>query len=379
MPKNWNLRDKKVLTVLYEAIRERKLFTICVGIPTTIALLYFGLIASDIYVSESRFVVRSPDKQSINPLGLMLKGAGFSRSQDDSYSVQDFVTSRDALKALLNDSKLMEMYSGSGIDIFSKFDGFHINHSFEALHRYYQKRVVVELDSSSGISTLMTEGFTAQDAYEINKKLLTLAEVHINRLNERARQDMILFATNEVSEAESKAKNAAIALSSYRNNKSVVDPDRESSIQLQQIAKLQESLIASQSQLAQLQSFAENNPQIPAIKKKIELLQRAVQSESAGTTNGARSLAGKAVEYQRLVLEQQFADRQLASALASLEQARNEADRQQLYLERVVEPGLPDEAIEPRRLRALASTLILGLICWGILKIFIAGVQEHQD
>lgn len=379
MLQNWILKIKSAIIAIQEIGRERKLFTVCVAAPSIIALLYFGLIASDIYVSESRFVVRSQEKQAVNPLGFMLKGAGFSRSQDDSYSVQDYITSRDALKALVDESKLMSQYSNPSIDLFSRFDGFHLNHSFEALHRYYLKRVDVQLDSSSGITTLATQGFSAKEAYETNENLLKLAELHINQLNERGQQDMIRFAAKEVGDAESNAKNAAIALSSYKNHKSVVDPDRQSSIQLQQIAKLQEALIAAKSQLAQLQSFAENNPQIPAIKKKIELLQRAVQSESEGTTNGERSLAGKAVEYQRLVIEQQFSDRQLASALASLEQARNEANRQQLYLERIVQPGLPDEAIEPRRIRAILSTIILGFIIWGILKIFIAGVHEHQD
>ena len=69
----------------------------------------------------------------------------------------------------------------------------------------------------------------------------------------------------------------------------------------------------------------------------------------------------------------------LASAMSTLEQARNEAQRQQLYLERIAQPSKPDEAMEPRRLRGVAAVFVLGLVAWGILTMLIAGIKEHQD
>ena len=55
------------------------------------------------------------------------------------------------------------------------------------------------------------------------------------------------------------------------------------------------------------------------------------------------------------------------SALASLETARSEAQRKQLYLERLVQPNLPDMAVEPRRIRSTFTVLALGLVLWGVL------------
>jgi capsular polysaccharide transport system permease protein len=40
---------------------------------------------------------------------------------------------------------------------------------------------------------------------------------------------------------------------------------------------------------------------------------------------------------------------------------------------------LPDVAIEPKRLQSIAATLLLGIVAWGILTIFIAGIKEHKD
>ena len=63
-------------------IKERilginRLFLLTVLLPTTLAIIYYGFIASDIYISESRFVVRSPEKQQITGIGALLQGAGF--------------------------------------------------------------------------------------------------------------------------------------------------------------------------------------------------------------------------------------------------------------------------------------------------------------
>ena len=359
--------------------RINRLFLLTVVVPTVLATIYFGLIASDVYVSESRFVVRSPDKQMGSGLGALLKGAGFSRAQDDSYTVHDYVLSRDALKEINDKLGVSKAFASGHVDLFSRFGGLDFDTSFEALHRYYQKKVEMLQDSVSSISTLTVRAYTAQDAVGINQKLLELSEALVNRMNERGRQDLIRSAALEVSNAETKAKAAGLALSAYRTAKGVVDPERQATAQLQQVAKLQDELIATKTQLAQLKAFTPQNPQIPAMQLRAKTLQGEMDIETGKVTGGERSLSNKAADYQRLALEREFADKQLGSALASLEQARNEAQRKQVYIERIVQPSLPDLAMEPRRLRSILATFVLGLVAWGILSMLLAGVREHQD
>jgi capsular polysaccharide transport system permease protein len=359
--------------------RINRLFLLTVVVPTVLATLYFGLIASDVYVSESRFVVRSPDKQMGSGLGALLKGAGFSRAQDDSYTVHDYVLSRDALKEINDKLGVGKAFSSSQVDLFSRFGGLDFDVSFEALHRYYQKKVEMLQDSASSISTLTVRAYTAQDAVGINQKLLELSEALVNRMNERGRQDLIRSAALEVSTAETKAKAAGLALSAYRTAKGVVDPERQATAQLQQVAKLQDELIATKTQLAQLKAFTPKNPQIPSMQLRAKTLQGEMDIETGKVTGNGRSLSNKAADYQRLALEREFADKQLGSAMASLELARNEAQRKQVYIERIVQPSLPDLAMEPRRLRSILATFVLGLVAWGILSMLLAGVREHQD
>lgn len=356
------------------------LFILTVIVPTLISVIYFGLIASDVYISESRFVVRSPERQTSSPLGMLLKGTGFTSSQDDAYTVQDYMLSRDALAVLNKKLSVGSAFASTNVDIFSRFAGLQWwDKSFEALYKYYQNKVEIELDSLSSITTLTVKGFTADDALHINQELLDLAETLVNQLNEQGRQDMIRFAASEVTAAEKTAKAAALALAVYRNQTSVIDPERQSTLQLQQIAKLQDELIATQSQLIQLQTFTKNNPQIPSLQLRVQNLRHEIELETSRVAGGDRSLAKKAAEYQRLALDREFADKQLGSALVSLEQARNDAQRKQLYLERIVQPSKPDMAMQPYRLRGILTTFVMGMIAWGVLAILLAGVREHKD
>lgn len=366
--------------IIYRLQLANKTFLGCVVFPTLIAVIYFGLIAPDIYISESRFVVRSPERQSPSPLGLILKGAGFSRSQDDSYTVQDFILSRDAVQVLDKEIHLKEAFAKTGVDIISRFPGLGWDNSFENLHRYYQKMVGVQLDSQSSITTLITRAYTAEESQRMNQLLLERSEALVNQLNERGRQDMIRFATEEVADAQNNATAAALALARYRNDKGVINPEVQSAIPLQQVARLQDELISTKVQVIQLEKLAKDNPQLPVLRQRAQLLEAEIQTETTRIAGaGDKSLAGKAAEFQRFVLEKEFSDKMLASAMSTLEQARNEAQRKQLYLERIVQPSMPDQAMEPRRLRAMLAVFVLGLVAWGIFTMLIAGIKEHQD
>lgn len=360
--------------------RIDRLFILAVVIPTVLSVIYYGFIASDVYVSESRIVVRSPERPSAVAGGLsgLLQGAGFAKASEDAYSVQDYILSRDALKALNERIGLGRGYANPEVDRISRFAGIDMDDSFEALHKYYQKMVKVQTDPSSSISTVTVRAFSAKDAYEANRILLEKSEELVNRLNERGRGDLIRYAQKEVAAAEAKAKEAAVALTAYRNTQSVLDPEKQAGVQMQQVAKLQDELIATSVQLAQLRTSTPGNPQIPSLMSRARTLRDEIDKETAKATGGQRSLANKAGDFQRLALDSEFANKQLGSALASLEVARNEAQRQQVYLERIAQPSLADVAQEPHRVRNILATFVLGLVIWGILSMVVAGVREHK-
>lgn len=360
--------------------RIDRLFIVTVLVPTLLATAYYGLIASDVYVSESRFVVRSPQRPAQSGLGALLQGTVFSRSQDDTYSVHDFVRSRDALRELDEKLRVRAAYSRPEIDVLGRFPGLEWwDDSFEAFHRYYQKQVQISYDSVSSISVLRVSAFTPTDAAKVNQALLEMGERLVNQMNLRSRQDLIEVAEAEVRLAEGRAKAAALALSSFRADRGVFDPDRQGALQLQGVARLREELRDAEGQLAQVRQISPNNPQVATLAMRVEQLRAAVASENSRVTGRDSGLTAKSPAFDRLTLERTFADRQLGTALAALDSARSEAARKQLYLERLVQPNLPDRAVEPRRLRAIVTVLLVSLMLWGVISLVMAGVREHVE
>jgi capsular polysaccharide transport system permease protein len=365
----------------FRSLRRRlnPLFAITVVIPTFLATLYFGLFASDVYISESQFVVRSPDKPTATGLGVLLNSVGFSNAGDEIFVAEEYVTSRDALRELNRDNAVKEAYTRPHVSIFDRFDPLGIDGSFEDLYEYFRDRIGVEHDTTSAITTLSVRAFTPADAQRMNQQLLDLAEALVNRLNNRGEADLLSQSQREVREAESEARRTSQALAAFRQRSGVVDPERQAGVQLQLVSKLQDELIGARLQLQQLEAVAPENPQIPLLRTRIAGLSRSIDVELGRVAGSQRSLSAAAVQYQRLALDREYADKRLAAALTSLQEARNEARRKKAYVERTVEPNLPDEALEPRRLRGIFAVFLLGLLAYGILTMLLAGIREHQD
>jgi capsular polysaccharide transport system permease protein len=363
-----------------KGFRINWLFIFAVIIPIAIGGYYYGYESSDVYISESKFVIRTPEQKSMTSgLGSLLGGGGFTRSQDDSYAVHEYILSRDALKVLDEALDLEEMFSSSDIDVLNRYGALWEDVSDETLFQYYEGRLELLLDAASSITTLKVRAFTADDAYQINELLLETTEKLVNRLNERGRNDLLQAAQDELTFAEQKAKDARLALAEYKNKTTTVDPAQQSMLQMQQVSKLQDALIQTKTQLAQLESLAASNPQVSALKTRIKEIKKEIAGETAKVTGNKNSLSSKTIEYEKLVLEQEFANERLAAAVLALKQAKDEAIRQQLYLERIAQPSKPDYPLEPRRIRLVVTVVVLSFIMWGILSLLLAGVREHHN
>ena len=355
------------------------LFVAMVIFPTVLAGLYFSFLASDVYISESRFVVRSASKSSVSPLGTLLSAGVLSSASEDNYAVVDYVRSREALRESNRDGFVQQIYSGKKGSALDRFDSPLAGNTTEHLYRYYGNKVDVEFDTSTQVTNLTVRAFSPQDAQKLNERLLGQSERLVNRLSERGRRDAIASAEVQVEGAREKARNAIVALARYRNSSGIIDPEKQAAVNLQMISKLQDLLISDQTQLAQIQDYTPNNPQIPAIKTRIASITHEIERQSSMVAGAPTSLSSAAQQFQQLQFDADFASKQLAVALATLQDAENEARKKQMYIERIASPNLPDYPLEPRRVRGIVATLLLSLLAWGISTTLIAGIREHRD
>lgn len=354
------------------------LFAALVIVPTLLASLYFGVLASDVYVSESRFIVRSPSKPNLSPLGVVLGGGSLVGASEESEAVTEFLSSRQALGAINKDGYASRAWGNDAIFWFDRFGGIS-GTSEEELFKYYNNKITAEDSTTTMVTVLTVKSFDPQSAQGINRRLLEQSEVLVNELSDRARRDGIAFAEAELARARSAAQQASLQLAAYRDREGVIDPELQASAGLQMISKLQDQLIAAQTQLLQMETYTPRASQIPYLRTQIRKLEREITAQTAQLAGGRGSLSAASVRYQELRLASEYAEKQLAISLSAYQDAQAEARRKQAYVERISQPSLPDYAEYPRRLRSILATFVLGLLAWGVTAMLLVGVREHRD
>ncbi|HMT47867.1 MAG TPA: hypothetical protein PKE59_12045 [Novosphingobium sp.] len=358
---------------------RQPLFLVTVLLPTLLGVLYFGFFANDVYISESRFVVRTQSRMQVSPLGALLSSGSLSGPGEETSAVIEYVESRDALLATDRDGLVRKAFGPDRANWFSRFGGLLGGSSQEHLFRYFTRKVTIETDPVTQVARLTVRAFDPRDARTINLRLLEQSEGLVNQMSERARGDAIAVAQKEVDEAKDRARQAAVALALFRQQSGIVDPKEEAQVRLQMISKLQDELIATRTQLQQMLSYTPRASQIPYLRTRQASLEREIADQTRRITGGGNSLSGAAVRYQALFLDSQMAEKQLAATVVSLEEARADARRKRAYVERVAAPSLPDYAMEPQRLRGMIAVLLLSLLVWGIVSTLLVGVREHRD
>ena len=243
--------------------------------------------------------------------------------------------------------------------------------------------VNVTLDPVTGVTTLRVRSFRPEDSKALAETLLVAAESLVNRLSERARGDTLQLAQQEIEIAERRVQESRAALVRFREQERELDSAGAVQSALVLRGQLEGALAQARAELTERQQFMRpDNPALQATRNRIEALERQISAERSRHTDttanvGGAVLARQLAAYERLMLEREFADKQLASATVSLETSRIEAQRQQLYLSRIVQPNLAVYPLYPRSFINSAS-IFLGLaIAYGIGWLLVVGMREH--
>ncbi|OYX62028.1 MAG: capsule biosynthesis protein [Novosphingobium sp. 32-60-15] len=361
-------------------LRRNVWVSLFVVFPILVAVVYYGFVASDRYVSESRFVIKSPGQRptASATLANLIQTSGMSPGRDEANEIIEYLRSRNALDDLNKRLPLKKIYGTTDADVLSRFPGALDSDTFEDLYEYYGNAVTPSVDHNSGIVALQVWAFSPKESRDVNAELLLLSERMVNLLNQRAEANAIEEAESRIVAAEGRLKKARLALRIYRNSQDIIDPVRQAAVGLESTNRLIIEQSVVKAQLEQVESAAPDNPAIPALRMKIAALERQINVQSGKIVGTPQAIASKLGEYESLVSEQEFAEQMLTAANAALEQARTDALKQKFYLERVVEPNLPDEPLLPNRLIKILTIAGLALCLYLIGWMLVVGIIEHS-
>ena len=186
-------------------------------------------------------------------------------------------------------------------------------------------------------------------------------------------------AHRELEIAVNRVRSTAQDINRFQTSNDSVSPADESTALFGRISALEARLSDTRTELDELLAFMrEDSADVIALKNRINALKRQLAVEKGRVTTGSDGSLGKLLEsYQPLILEQEIAQKQYASALAAMETARVDTLRQKQYLVSFVAPSLPDTSTEPRRLIKILTVMVFSFIAYLIGGLLWSALRDH--
>jgi capsular polysaccharide transport system permease protein len=350
---------------------------IVVGIPVVLASVYYLHFASDLYVSEAKFAIRSSKATAtLSGVAALFGSADSSGPGQDSVVVKDYIHSPDMLDSLEESLKLFEKYSDQDIDYISRLQP---EATREEFLDYMTGKIEVIRDESSNIIRLKVRAFTPELSQAIASEIIKYSEGLINRLSNRMENDTLEIAHAEVDRAAQKVHEVSDRLARLRAETESIDPSAETTAVLGIVSGIESKLTEARTLLKEKRAYMrDRSPEVRTLVNRVEALSEQLDFERKRLSgNNGVTVNGLIQQYQPLILEQELAREHYTSALASLEGARLEAQRKKQYLITFVSPSLPDDAVEPRRLLNVLTVALFAFLFYTVGALMWSALEDH--
>ncbi len=342
-----------------------------------IAVLYFGVMVSDRYVSRADVLVKQADQIKMLPEALSILGVGGS-SHQDVLLIQDYLQSWDLLSTLDRELDLKGHYQSHQADFFSRLSGYA---SREDFIEYYRKHLTLHLDDLSGVLTIELQTFDPDYSQRVVTLMLKESEQFINRLGHKMALDQLAFVEKEADRAYQRVQTEKNKVLAFQNSHQLLSPESTSSAQVGMINQIEAELVRQQTELKRLKSYMKSTaPQVVAVETSVNALNKQLQQELGKLTGVDKDAMNEiTASYQEVQSRASLAADFYKTSLISLEQARVEAYRKIKHLLVISQPTLADKAEYPRRLYNLATVGVLLCLFYGLVVMGLATLREHQD
>lgn len=344
-------------------------------VPVVMAVCYFGLIASDRYVSESAVVLRSGN-QSVSNLSFGGLLPVSNPDTQDVLVVSDYVESMEMAQHLDEVFSLREHFSDKTLDFVSRLA---LNSNDEDYLDYFRSMINVNYEETSSIISITTRAFSPQMSHDINREIIERSELLINRLSQRIVEDTLQTARGELEDAISNARNISDRLSEFTSESQSINPGTDATSIAGLISALEGKLAETRALYTEKSAYMrESSAEIRALNNRINGLETELRRERLRLSN--EQGVGTAIEkYKPLLVEEELGRQRYAAALQALEAARVESQTQKRYLATFVKPSMPTSSTEPDRLIDTVSAILLSFLLYAIFALFRAAIKEHID
>ncbi|MGP9799101.1 chain-length determining protein [Halomonas sp. 86] len=338
---------------------------------------YWFVWAQERYVSYATVVLESPQVATpeFNLSSLMGGGAG---NTADLLLLREHLLSVDMLRLLDEQLNVRQHYSEHG-DFFARLRNPDV--PIEDLHKYYLRRVDIELDEYAGVLNIQVQAYTPEFAYDMASLLLKAGEDHMNQMGHRLADEQVHFLERQMVGLEERFRETRVQLLEFQNEYGLVSPTATVEGINQVVASLEGDLARIQAQRNALASFqSTQSAELRQVERNITALRDQIEEQRDRLAQATgNSLNRVSSEYQTLELQAQFAQETYSNALAVLENTRLEAARQLKQVSVLQSPLFPEYPTEPNRLYNSSVFAIITIFLAFIFSMILMIVKDHRD
>ena len=361
-------------------------FFLLVLAPLLAVVFYLWTIAEDQYVSTAGFIVRSQETSAsadaLSGLGGLLAGGSTASDSDVLYA---FIQSQEMVEAVENRVGLRQHFSAHWPQDWAF--ALWPEATLEELTGYWQRILGIAYESDSGLIEVKASAYDPQTAQAITTAVVATSQDRINALNEQAREDAMRYARADLDEALEQLKAAREAMTQFRTRTRIVDPAADIQGRMGVMNNLQQQLAAALIDFDLLRgALSPDDPRLKTAERTIKVIRERIDIERqtfASADNTETGAIGEdypslIAEFERLTVDQNYAEESYRAALGALEVARDEATRQSRYLATYIKPTLAESSKYPNRLIIAGLAGLLLLMVWSIIVLIYYSIRDRS-
>lgn len=358
-------------------IRGSRVFS-AAFIAILLATLYWGLLASDRYVSVADVVVDRTDVSGGSSVDFSSM-LGLGTTDRDLMLLRDHLLSMDMALAVDKQLGLRAHYSDWRRDPLSRM--WFSEGPQEWYYRHYLGRVSVEMDDLAGVLRIQVQAYDPKTAHAIGVMLVQEGERFMNDMVHGLAREQVRFLEEEVKRMGDRMGAARIALVNYQDDKGMVSPQSTVDGLAAIVNKLEGDLTGLRTQRGALLGYlSPTAPDVVRLDLQIRAMTQQLENEKSRLASPqGQALNSVAEEYQRLQMEAEFAQDTYRSALVALEKGRVDATRLMKKVSVVQTPTFPEHALEPQRFYNILVFSLMTIMIAGIIRLMAAIIRDHQD
>jgi capsular polysaccharide transport system permease protein len=344
------------------------------------AAIYWGLLASDRYVSEAHVIVQQTEMAGMASLDMAsLLGAPGTNNRSDQMLLRDYLLSIDMLKKLDVSLKISAHYADSKNDLLSRM--WFRNPPIEWLHRHFLSRTSVEFDDYAGVLMIRSEAYDPPMSKAIVQMMVAEGEAFMDEVARNLAREQVTFLEKQVRQNAERANAARQIVLAFQDKKGIASPESMAESLMTIIGQLEGRRAVLQTERNSLRAYlVPNHPNIVLIEQQLTAIEKQIAGEQAKlAAPGGKPLNRTVEELQRLKVEAEFQQKVYESSLVALEKGRVEATRTLKKMSVLQSPHLPEYPLQPRRIYNVIVFVLLAFLLAGVLKLLMAAIRDHQD